>query len=181
MQEELFELMVAAGQKQEMARILSCNEKSAKYGLALTEEETRQLLICRRNTLKEQRRVEFGEGILPKLIDSFCDSQYISQYEYRDTLAALQDIFYLFKNESGDELTDDELIAFMREQFEGVCFGSLEYLSETCLERFAQAIRHGYTGHRKSAGKGEYNNDRLSEEMRWDKDTFYEVWNELIS
>ncbi len=181
MQEELFELITAAGQKQEMVRILSCNEKSGKYGLALTEKEAKQLLVCRRNALKEQRRVEFGEGILPKLIDSFCDSQYISQYEYMDTLASLQDIFYLYKNESMDELTDDELIAFMREQFEGVCYGSLEYLSETCLERFSRAVRCGYTGYRKSGGKGEYGNEKLSEEMRWDKDIFFEIWNELIS
>lgn len=181
MREELFELITAAEQKQEMQRILSCNEKTGKFGLSLTEAETGLLLAGRHNALKEQRRVEFGEGILPKLIESFCDSQYINQDDYLETLMALQDIFYLFKNESRDQLADDELITFMREQFEGVCYGSLEYLSETCLERFARAVRGGYTGFRKSAGKGEHGNGKLAEEKRWDKDIFFEIWNELIS
>ena len=32
------------------------------------------------------------------------------QENYADTLMRLQDIFYLYKNESLDELTDDELL-----------------------------------------------------------------------
>lgn len=181
MQEKLLELIVAGQQRQEMQRVLDCNKTSGKYGLTLTKDDARQLLICRQNTLKEEKRVEFGEGILPKLIEAFCDSQYISQFEYMETLVSLQEIFYLFKNESMDFLDDDELIAFMREQFEGICYGSLEYLSETCMERFTRAIRSGYRGYRQSGGRGEYNNSKLSEEMRWDKDLFFEIWNELIS
>ena len=85
--------------------------------------------------------MEFGEGILKKLILAFCDSSYIYQENYVDTLIRLQEIFYLYKNESMDELTDDELIDYMRESFEEKCQGSLEHLEDTCLEEFAREIR----------------------------------------
>lgn len=75
------------------------------------------------------------------MIYAFCDSDYIDQENYAETLARLQEIFYLYKNESMDDLTDDELIDFMREAFDKECRGSLEYLEETCLEQFAREIR----------------------------------------
>ncbi len=181
MNENLFELIVAGEQKEELTKILSYNEKTQKHGLTLTEKDAELLLASRRSTLKEQRRVEFGESILPKIIEVFCDSQYINQDDYVDMLTVLQDIFHLYKNESQDQLTDDELLAFMREQFEGICFGSLDYLSETCLERFARAIRGGYNSYQSSGGWGEYGNDKLSEEERWDKEVFLAIWDELIS
>lgn len=58
----------------------------------------------------------------------------------------------------------------MREQFEEVCYGSVEYLEETCLERFARAVRAGYRRYVRRQGHGEY--ERLSEEMRWDKELY---------
>ena len=38
-----------------------------------------------------------------------------------------------------DEISDEELLQFMQEQFDSVCFGDLDYLEGTCLEIFAQA------------------------------------------
>ena len=40
-----------------------------------------------------------------------------------------------------DEITDDELLHLMKEQFELICFGDLEYLESTCLANFSQAVR----------------------------------------
>ena len=62
----------------------------------------------------------FGEGILPQLIFVFCDSQYIDQNNYVETLKAAAGDFYLYKNEMLDEITDAELLEFMKEQFETV-------------------------------------------------------------
>ncbi|MEG0215880.1 MAG: DUF6323 family protein, partial [Hungatella sp.] len=61
----------------------------------------------------------------------------------------MQGVFYLCRNESEDMLSDDELISFMKEQFEGVCYGSVKYLCETCLERFTRAVHAGYRNHGK--------------------------------
>lgn len=141
MEEELFRLMLEGNKKQELNRINNCNQYTEKYGLVLSEQDTLTLLKNRQNNLKEQERVEFGEGILPKLIYAFCDSPYIYQDIYMETLSQLQEIFYLYKNESLDEFSDDELIDYMRVAFNGVCQGSLEYLEDTCLEMLARNIR----------------------------------------
>jgi len=146
--------------------VMQTNAYTERYGLVLSSEETEVLLAERQKSLQAQRRVEFGQGILPKIIQEFCDSAYISQSNYTETLARLQDIFFLYKNEMQDEITDDELLHFMKEQFESVCFGDLDYLEGTCLSNFAQAIRAGYRGYYASDGYGEYS--QFDEMARWD-------------
>ena len=121
--------------------IIKTNSQTDKFNLTLSGEDIELLLAERKEMLRQWQRVEFGEGILKKLIFAFCDSSYIYQENYVDTLIRLQEIFYLYKNESMDELTDDELIDYMRESFEEKCQGSLEHLEDTCLEEFARKIR----------------------------------------
>lgn len=136
-------------QSNQLEPVLSCNEFTKKFGLVLSKEDAEILVQDRKDTLREQQRVEFGEGILKKLIFTFCDSPYIYQENYVDSIGQLQEIFYLYKNESLDELSDDELLDYMKESFEGECQGSLEYLEDTALERFAKEIRrntHGFFG-----------------------------------
>ena len=177
--DEMFARMEEEQRKQELARVMECNRHSEQFGLALTEEQAQELMVHRKDTLKENRRVEFGEGILPQIIENFCDSQYIDSSTYVETLGRLQEIFYHYKNESMDELTDQELLEFMRQQFEEVCFGDLEYLESTCLERYARKIREThadtfYKGlrdeYRLHVTDNEYQN--LSEESRWDYELY---------
>ena len=137
-EDKMLELYLIQGQIQ---KLVETNETTRTFGLALTEEDVKLLAERRIETLKEQQRVEFGDGILPRLIFAFCDSPYIDQGNYVDTISRLQEIFYLYKNESMDELTDDELIELMKDAFDGECEGSLEYLEETALEDFARSIR----------------------------------------
>lgn len=135
---------------------------------------------CRRadeGTAKEQKRVEFGGGIMPKIIYEFCDSSYIDQNNYVDTLISLQEIFYLYKNEMQDEISDDELLHFMKEQFETICYGDLGYLEGTCLRIFAEAVRAGYRGYQATGGYGEY--AEFDEVKRWDYDLYLETLKEL--
>ncbi len=131
-------LVLSQNGKQE---VLRSNEHTGQFGLSLSEQDVEELMLVRRECLQEHQRVEFGKGVLEKLIYAFCDSAYIYQENYADTLSRLQDIFYLYKNESMDELTDDELIGYMRKAFDETCQGSLDYLAETCLEEFARNIR----------------------------------------
>ncbi|MGB8456025.1 MAG: DUF6323 family protein [Anaerocolumna sp.] len=177
MEDNMFELMQMKKQENEIAALISCNEKTGQFGLVLTNEEARELVIGRNESLKKNERVEFGSGILEKLIFSFCDSQYINQESYAETLTELQDIFYMFKNEANDNLTDDELMTFMKEQFESVCTGDIDYLADTCLERFAQAVRAGYTGYMGTGGHNEYG--KFDQEQRWDKALYLQVLTEL--
>lgn len=179
MDNNFFEIIQARQQKQEIEKVLECNNKTTKYGLLLSEEEANRLMVSRKASLTENQRVEFGEGILPKIIHCFCASQYINQDNYADSLEQLQEIFYLFKNETEDKLTDDELIDFMVQQFEEVCCGDFDYLSATCLERYARAIRSGEYNQNKSRLRDEYSlrdkeddYNKFSEEARWE----YEVY-----
>lgn len=130
--------------QKQMKDLIACNDYTKEFGIQLSEKEALELIKERRENLIRQERVEFGEGIITKLIFTFCDSPYIYQDNYVDTIQRLQEIFYLYKNESLDELTDDELTAYMKEQFEGKCQGDLDYLEDTALEAFARKIRSGW-------------------------------------
>lgn len=119
-------------------------ENKNSIAFVIISEEDACTLVEERNTiLKEQERIEFGDSILPKLLFIFCDSPYIYQDNYLESIGRLQEIFYLYKNESMDDVSDDELLEIMKEYFDGECQGSLDYLEETCLEAFAREIRKG--------------------------------------
>lgn len=179
MEENFYELLIRQKESEELRVIEACNEKTdGRFGLSLSKEQARELIAGRNASLKKYQRVEFGKGILDKLIYTFCDSQFIDQAHYTEILEELQDIFYQFKNESMDRLTDDEVLEFMREQSETVCFGDLEYLKGTCLERFSRAVRGGYDAYRQSQGRGEY--EQFSEEQRWDDTLYMRVLKEMF-
>ena len=161
----------------QIQKILEVNQKTARYGLELTEADAKTLSETRNSELRRQQRIEFGEGILPKLIDAFCDSPYMDQGTYVETLIRLQEVFFLYKNEMLDEISDDELLQFMREQYDEICFGDLDYLEGTCLNHFAQAIRAGYRGFRVTQGRGEYS--QFDEFKRWDHELYLEVLKDL--
>lgn len=126
------------------SELRGCNEFTARYGLTLSEAQIQGLVERRFGALKDTGRIEFGEGILKKLIYAFCDSPYITQENYEETILELQDSFYYFKNESMDSISDDELIEFMKKVFDGRAQGSLDYLSGTSLEELCRYARNGW-------------------------------------
>jgi hypothetical protein len=127
-------------------RLFKSNEISGRYGLALSEPEIRSLISAEGETLRACGRLEFGEGILPRLIYTFCDSPFIVRGEYYDTLEALQDLFYAFKNDLYDALSDDELLEAMHRIFHGKAQGSLDYLENIAAEDLIRALRGGTDG-----------------------------------
>ena len=165
-------------QQTRVGKLLETNQVTQRFGLSLTEDDVRLITEARQSTLREARRVELGDSITPKIIYEFCDSAYLCQGNYRDTIIRLQEIFFLYKNEMQDEITDDELLHFMKEQFETVCYGDLDYLEGTCLANFAQAIRAGYRGYSETDGYGEYVS--LDEVSRWDRKLYLEALRELL-
>lgn len=161
----------------QITQVLETNKFTEKYGLALSKEDAEILAEERVHTLQNEQRVEFGQGILPKIIYTFCDSPYIMQENYCESLIRLQEIFYLYKNEMQDEITDDELLEFMQEQFETVCCGDFDYLENTCLDIFSQAVRAGYSGYQASQGRGEF--AQFDIVTRWDRELYLETLKEL--
>lgn len=130
--------------KQAIIELKACNEITIKYGVVLSDQDIIELVQSRFKSLEDTGRIEFSEGILKKIVEVFCDSPYIMQQNYKDTLMELQESFYFFKNESMDQIADDELIEFMKRHFDGKCQGSLEYLSGTTLEELCRNTRYGY-------------------------------------
>lgn len=129
-------------QRQSVARILACNEVSARFGLALNPEEALALVEARQEALLETGRVEFRGGILEDIIFAFCDSPYIEQANYAETLEALAHLFYVFKSETMDKVPDAELIAAMKAAFDGPpCYGSLELLEGRVLAELGRRER----------------------------------------
>ena len=127
----------------EIVNIKRCNEISSKYGLVLSDNQISKIIERRKEILKGTGRVELREGIIDKLIKEFCDSPYINQENYAETLYELIEIFYEYKNETMDLITDDELINFMKKSFDGICQGDLEYLSGTVMYRMRENLLKG--------------------------------------
>lgn len=129
--------------KQVFNDIFKCNEFTAEYGLVLHEEDIKEIIKTRNISLEKSGRIEFNGQIINKIIMVFCDSPYISQYNYSDTINELVEIFYNYKNETLDYISDDELIEIMNQYFDNYCQGSLELLEGKVLYKIADNIRHG--------------------------------------
>ncbi len=141
-----FDLMKFSGgliKQRTVEGVLEKNTLSQRFGLTLSPAEATELVEYRERALKELGRVEFGTGILDSLIYEFCDSPYINQSDYADTLYELLELFYYYKNETLDKVTDADLLRYMKECFDGECGGSIKHLGETCLFRLADAVRKG--------------------------------------
>ena len=142
-----FELSLFSGallQKQAVSEIMKCNDMTVKFGLILTEAQALELVETRSYALKQNGRIEFGGGVIDKIISEFCDSPYISINNYNETLHELLEIFYYYKNETIDLMSDDDLIKYMKNAFDGICQGSIELLSGRELYKLARNMRYGY-------------------------------------
>ncbi len=142
-----FDLMpfVSAGliQKQAVDEVVKCNDYTERFGLVLNQTQAIELVETRFVALRDNGRIEFGGGAIDKIIKEFCDSPYISMHNYTETLHELIEIFYAYKNETMDLMSDDDLIKFMKLSFDGVCQGSLDLLSGRELYRLAENLRFG--------------------------------------
>jgi hypothetical protein len=101
------------------------------------------LVETRSISLQESGRIEFGSGVIEKIIKEFCDSPYIYMQNYVHTLHELIEMFYYYKNETMDLIADDDLIKHMKSAFDGICQGSLDLLSGRELYRLAKNLRLG--------------------------------------
>lgn len=131
-------------QQKQRNEIYAYNETSKQFGVALTKEEILEVCLYENEVLKENKRFSFDGGIIKKIMESFCDSAYLYQDNYKEMICELVRIFYLYKNESMDFLPDGELIEFMKNAFETTCQGDLDYLEGTVLDAYVRSYKeHG--------------------------------------
>lgn len=142
MENEFLQVLATALTGPTAAALTGCNEKTARFGLILSPAEAAALLETRAEALRSSGRIEFGPGVMQKMILAFCDSPYLCQSNYTETLQELIEIFYYFKNECQDKISDDELIEWMKKYYDTSCEGSLDLLRNRELEQMAFEIRH---------------------------------------
>ncbi|MDR3686915.1 MAG: DUF6323 family protein [Coriobacteriia bacterium] len=119
----------------------SCNNVTQRYGITLSQQDIQALVVGRLDALQETERVEFGGGVAKDLVLAFSSSVYVSQTGFVQTVLELQDLFYLFKNESEEQIPDDDLIRTMRSLYDDVAQGDMERLSEALLDGLARHVR----------------------------------------
>ena len=144
----IFNLSILDGElieTQVVNEIIKFNDTTKKSGLTLTQSQAVKLVKTRSIALKENGRVEFGGVIIGKLITEFYDSPFIIKSNYEETLHQLLQIFYYYKNETMDLISDDALIKYMKISFNGICQGSLDLLSQKELFNLARNLRYGNT------------------------------------
>lgn len=180
-----------------------CNAATAQYGLQLTEQQMQGLAARRGEALRATGRVEFGRGILRELIVGFGDSPYLTQENYEETIADLQDVFYRRKedSEAGETLADDDLIEALRDAFDHEAAGSVDALADVSVATLRARAERGRAGdydektqleafeeEEAHDGAEEHVRDEFSrvlDDERWERpgneyaDNFYDGYNEL--
>ncbi|MEI3612698.1 DUF6323 family protein [Pseudogracilibacillus sp. SO30301A] len=115
-------------------------QKAKEFGLVLTRDEIKNLIVSRNQVLHSYGRVELSVDVTKELAEVFCASPYVDDKNYVSTLYELQEIFYYLKNETEDKIGDSQLIGIMKDYFDDICRGSLELLKSK-LDEFAERFR----------------------------------------
>lgn len=136
---EEFSLLPFEESKKTLAKSRVC---LARFGLSLTEGEETALMAGHTEALRDTGRVELGDGILPQLIEAFCNSPYLGGENLAEELLTLQELFYHWKNEAGELTPDEELLSFMRQIYDEKAHGAAEYLAGFSLRELKGEMEH---------------------------------------
>lgn len=112
--------------------------------LVLSEQQSLALRGTAETALKNAGRIEFGPSIVDPLVEAFSDSPYLTAEDCEETLAELVSLFYLFKNETLDRISDESLIKYMKKSFDGDCAGSVELLASDALPTLAAKVKRKF-------------------------------------
>ncbi|MGM9593778.1 MAG: DUF6323 family protein [Candidatus Onthomonas sp.] len=123
-------------------QLTRCNARSAPFGLTLTGTQMEQLALSQRKALRDTGRIEFGGGVLERLVAAFCDAPDLDPACYAETLDELQTLFYQLKGVCREQLSDSELLTAMRQIYDGTG-GSLEALAGADRETLLEIARTG--------------------------------------
>lgn len=123
--------------------LLSANVKTCGYGLTLTAAQALDLAATHRQALNDCGRIEIGTGIVRKIMDTFSRSHYLWQKDYADVLNEAVEAFYGLKNESEDNISDEDLISLLFDAFERYKGSLAAFLQSRELDRLMRALRFG--------------------------------------
>ena len=127
----------------EGAELLNTNTGSARNGLMLDPAQALELAQTHRRALGLCGRIEIGTGTVQKIIGAFGRSHYLWQKDYADVLKEAVEAFYELKNESEDNISDDDLIALLAGAFERYKGTLSPFLQSRELDRLLRTLRYG--------------------------------------
>lgn len=122
--------------------ILLLNEVTSKKGLVLEEKQIFELINYKNDVLKESGRIEISP-ILDKIIYEFYNSPYVDEENYLLTIEQLTETFYLYQKEFDNKLTDEEIIRYLKENFNNNCAGSITLLESDAMEELKSLLLSG--------------------------------------
>ncbi len=111
--------------------LMLLGDKTARYGITLSEKDCVDIAECRFESLKENERIEVGLGATQRIIEEFCDSGYVSQSNFRETVEGLLECFYMIKTETDDRVSDDEALEFLKYLFETEAGGDVSKIYDS--------------------------------------------------
>ena len=121
--------------------LIDLNSKANKYDLMITESIAREIAVYRSTALIENERFEINSNAVSRLTSAFLESRYIEQKDFADTIGEIINIFYHIKNETDNEISDDDLISEMLKVFTETCFGSIEIMQSKGLEKILRQYK----------------------------------------
>lgn len=144
----MFLEIVNSNQDELIMEVMDAQEWLKGYDLILTRENIVRLFEVRKNSLKDFGLIEVDGNTILKIIYGFSDSDYIDKNEYVNILLELIRIFYYYQNEFRGMLSDDEIIRYMRWEFDHECNGVIELLESVSLDKIKRMLDSGeYNGY----------------------------------
>lgn len=123
-------------------KLLDCNKYTSKYGIVLSKENVKELIFSKNKALKNLGRVEFSESIMRELILEFSSSPFINN-NCVNIFSQLMEVFYYYKNETEDFLSDKTLLKEMKRYFNTTCQGSVELLKDREMAQLSWFLKNG--------------------------------------
>ena len=108
--------------------LLALNKQTQKAGIVLSQKDCAEIAECRSELLYENERIEVGAGAVKRIIEEFCDSGYVDQRTFKDTVQGLLDCFYAIKTETEDRADDDTVLEFLKYMFETEVGGDVAHI-----------------------------------------------------
>ncbi len=147
--------MLVSAQNQYIANELTAlNSFTREHGIVLSKEDCKGIAQFRSEALAENERIEVGVGAVKRIIEEFCDSGYVNQQNFRAVTEGLLECFYTIKTETNDDVSDDEVMEFLKYLFEEEAGGDINKLYDS--ELFDKFIAGRY---RKETTEDEHDTD----------------------
>lgn len=124
--------MLATAQNRYVAKeLMELSDKTEEYGIVLSGRDCQEIAEFRAAALAENERIEVGVGAVKRIIEEFCDSGYVNQNNFKETVEGLLECFYTIKSETDDKVSDDEAIEFLKYLFETEAGGDINKLYDS--------------------------------------------------